>query len=102
MHCHIDISLYLSHAYSHMNQIQIQQENKTLDKARIIAASKRVRRTSNHRIWIVSSQSTEHKFYRIIFDEELDCFVCDCKACEFSMGVCKHILACAIFEGESA
>jgi hypothetical protein len=45
-----------------MNQVKIQeQENKTLDKDRIIAASKRVRRTSNRRIWCVQLQSENPK-----------------------------------------
>jgi hypothetical protein len=86
-----------------MNQIQI-QEKKTLDKARIIAASKRVRRNAaNPKIWLVGSSNpnTPNRFYCIKWEEELDCFVCDCKAYVFSLGVCKHILACAIFEGSN-
>lgn len=84
-----------------MNQIQL-QEKKTLYKARIIAASKRVRRSeTNRNIWLVGSSNpkTPNRFYCVRWDEELDCFVCDCKAFEFSIGICKHILACAIFEG---
>ena len=84
-----------------MNQLQI-QENKILDKARIIAASKRVRRSeANRNIWLVGSSNpkTPIRFYCVMWDEELDCFVCDCKAYEFSTGICKHVLACAIYEG---
>ena len=84
-----------------MNRVQI-QENKTLDKARIIAASKKVRRSeANPKIWLVGSSNpkTAKRFYCVGWDEELDCFVCDCKAFEFSTSICNHILACAIYEG---
>ena len=90
-----------------MNQIQIQNERakeKTLDKARIIAASKKVRRSeANPQIWLVglSNPKVATRFYCVKWMHELDCFACDCKVYEFSLGVCKHILACAIYEGSN-
>ena len=65
-----------------MNQIQI-QENKTLDKARVIAASKRVRRCTTEKsrnIWLVGSGNpkTPRKFYKDIYDKSLDDFMFDC------------------------
>lgn len=81
------------------------QTNKTLDKARLIALSKRVRRCdANRSVWCVQSENpkTPNKFYRVMFDEMLDCFVCDCKAYEFSLSACKHVLVCAMFEGSNA
>ena len=80
-----------------MSQIQI-QENKVLDKARVIAASKRVRRFTteeSRNIWLVGSG----RFYKAIYDEHLDDFICDCKAFEFTLEPCKHVYACSIHEG---
>lgn len=92
-----------------MNQIQIQDERKkikTLDRARIIATSKHVRRCdANRKIWCVQSenQCTPSKFYRVMYDDDLEDFVCDCKAFEFNFGnACKHICAYAVFEGSNA
>lgn len=87
-----------------MNQVIQIQENKTLDKALIIAASKRVRRSEARNIWLVGSGNlkTPRKFYCVRWDEELDGFICDCKAYKFSTEFCcKHILACAVFEGSN-
>jgi hypothetical protein len=89
--------------------LQIQQEirnERTLDKARVITAAKRVRRSSaNCNIWLVRSGNpkTPKRFYYVMWNEELDCFVCDCKAFEFSAdNSCKHVYACAIYEGSHA
>jgi hypothetical protein len=89
--------------YTMNKQIQMVQENKTLDKARLIAAAKRVRRSqANRNIWLVGSGNpkTRNKFYCVLWDKELDCFMCDCKAFEFSPdNTCKHVLACSLYEG---
>lgn len=87
-------------------QIQIQErKDRTLDKARLIAASKRVRRSKvNRNIWLVGSGNvkTPNRFYCVKWNEELDCFMCDCKAFEFSSdNTCKHILACSIIAKEA-
>lgn len=89
-----------------MNQLQtIQQENRTLDKARLIASAKRVRRcVTNRNIWLVGSGNpkTPKKFYCVTWDEELDSFICDCPHFSHRVETCKHILACAIYEGNSS
>ena len=89
-----------------MNQIQIQEISKkerTIDKARLIAAAKRVRHSeANRNIWLVGSGSpkTPTKFYCVKWKEELDCFMCDCKAFQSSSdNICNHVYACAIYEG---
>jgi hypothetical protein len=86
------------------NQIQL-QEKKTLDKARIIAASKKVRRSeANPMIWFVGSSNpkTSTRFYCVRWDEELDAFICDCAAFGFTGPTpCKHIYACVIYEGRT-
>jgi hypothetical protein len=79
------------------------QNNKILDKARLIASAKRVRRsTVNRNIWLVGSGNpkTPNRFYCVQWNEELDCFMCDCPAFEFSSdNTCKHIFACSFYEG---
>jgi hypothetical protein len=78
------------------------KEQRILDKAQVIAASKKVRRTSNRLIWIVGSGNPQipNKFYRVMYDEDLDEIVCDCKAYQFGMTVpCCHILAAVISLG---
>ncbi|MGH9952234.1 MAG: hypothetical protein ACRD5J_11435 [Nitrososphaeraceae archaeon] len=91
-----------------MNQIEIQEirNERTLDKARLIAAAKRVRRSEcNRNIWLVGSgnPATPRRFYKVMYDEDLDCFECDCKAFEFSSdNTCKHLVDCCIIAKEVA
>jgi hypothetical protein len=91
-----------------MNQLQIQEkENKILDKTRIVAALKRLTRgnNTNRKIWLVGSGNpkTPNRFYRVLYDEDLDDFKSDCKAYEFGMTIPRcHIYACAIYEGSNA
>ena len=90
-----------------MNQIQIQyKQSKTLDKASIIAGSKRIRRSeANRNIWLVGSGNpkTPTRFYCVMWHQELDEFICDCPAFTFDMTVpCCHIYAVAIYEGSNA
>jgi hypothetical protein len=89
-----------------MNQIEIQQEirkERTLDKARVIATAKRVRRSQcNRNIWLVGSGNprTPTKFYCVQWNDIADCFMCDCPAFGFSSDyTCKHIYSCAFAEG---
>lgn len=92
-----------------MNQTQqIQEKQQTrqarmLEKANILVQNKRVRRSpckESRNVWTVSSYSTAKKWYVVRWNEEFDCFMCACKACEYSSdNTCFHILACAIFEG---
>lgn len=78
--------------------------NKTLDKAQLIASSKRVRRCqANRNIWLVGSgnSKTQEVFYCVMWDKEMDSFICDCKSFQFGNNPCVHVYACAIAEGES-
>ena len=89
-----------------MDQIQIQNQYRNrLEKANYLVTNKKVRRSSckeTRNIWMVSSYSRTGRFYRVMFDAELDEIVCDCKAFEFSPdNSCLHILACAIYEGST-
>jgi hypothetical protein len=59
-----------------MNQLKTIQEetkNRTLDKARLIAAAKRVRRSeANRNIWLVGSGNpkTPTKFYCVMWNDK--------------------------------
>ena len=94
-----------------MNQVQIQekqqeQRQRMLAKADFLVANKRVRRSTvkeSLNVWMVSSYSTPKNWYVVRWIEQLDCFMCACKAFEFSSeGMCLHIAACTIFEGEKS
>ena len=100
--CHILI--YASYpVYWCMNQ-QIQQkqiqEQRMLDKANFLVANKRIRRSpykESKNIWIVA-RWTPKKWYVVRWNEELDAFMCACKAFEYSAaGSCIHIFAAGIY-----
>ena len=93
-----------------MNQIAIQEKQQTrqarmLDKANLLVSNKRVRRSpcaESRNVWMVSSYSTAKKWYVVRWNEEINGFVCPCKAFEFSSdNMCLHITACAIYEGST-
>jgi hypothetical protein len=87
-----------------MSQLQIQEKieqgDRMVVKAKAIARARHVSRIDRN-VWTVKSQSQrdEKNFYVVTFDTALDAFMCTCKAFEFSTGICKHVLACAFFEG---
>jgi hypothetical protein len=89
-----------------VNQLQTIQKEKSLKKARFIAAAKRVRWSKASRnIWQVESGNpkTSRGINCIRWEEGLDCFVSDCKVFEFSTpALCKYIYSCAILEGCNA
>jgi hypothetical protein len=82
------------------------QKEKNLEKARLIAAAKQIRRSEvNHNIWLLDpgSPKTSKRFHDVKRNEGLDCFVSDCKVLEISMSILyKRIYGCAIFEGANA
>jgi hypothetical protein len=92
-------------------QEQTNQETKAqhmMNKATSIVASKRVRRTSNRHIWIVSSGNpkTPNKWYCVQWSEEVEAFLCDCPAFMYCPAedregkpYCCHLLAAALLEG---
>jgi hypothetical protein len=69
----------------------------TYSKGKVIAVSKSIHKSSAGNIWMVEG-SKAGSFYRVMYDEILVGFICDCKAFEYGMLNCKHILACAIQE----
>jgi hypothetical protein len=85
---------------------QIQKQERMLEKANILVANKRIRRShmeESRNIWMVSSYSTPKKWYVVRWNEDIDGFICACEAFKYSSdNVCMHILACSIFEGGGA
>jgi hypothetical protein len=71
----------------------------TYSKAEVIAVSRSIHKSSKGNVWMVEG-SKAGSFYRVMYDEEFQQFVCDCKAFEYGMLNCKHILACAIHQKE--
>lgn len=69
-----------------MNQIQIQEKKskhseRAFQKGLFIARARRVIHSdANRKIWLIDSGNprTPKKFYCVIWDEELDAFLCDC------------------------
>ena len=96
------IRIYMWRNILRMNQLQVEVKNnnvKTLETAKVIAETKGVKRHPNN-IWCVTSQRNPKKFYRVMFDSDLDIFVCDCPYFEKKGELCKHILASCYAEGE--
>jgi SWIM zinc finger len=86
-----------------MNQLQIQEEKRKqtiLEKAQEIAASGKVKKVGNN-LWhvISSNEKTPGFVYDVMFDYTLVCFTCSCPHYQRRLEYCKHILACAFFEG---
>lgn len=85
-----------------LKQIQTElRKEKTLAKAKAIALTKRVRKTSNPNIWCVQSgnERTTNKFYMVTYDQDIHDFLCSCPAFIYGMTVpCCHSLSIAIKE----
>lgn len=86
-----------------MNQvIQIQQgtTDKVISKAKVIATSRRIRRSeSNPMIWCVQSETQENKFYCVRYDDAIGTLMCDCTYFRHKLLECKHLYAVALKEG---
>jgi antibiotic biosynthesis monooxygenase (ABM) superfamily enzyme len=92
------------------NQVIHEQTNeqRLIEKATAIAEAHRVRKTSNHNIWIVGSGNpkTPSKWSSIIWDAETQLFCCSCPAFTYcpvgntDQFYCCHLFATAMFEGE--
>jgi hypothetical protein len=89
-----------------MNQIQIQEktrEKRMLEKAIALVEREKATRSScakSRNLWMVGSYSTAKKWYVVRWNEELKCFMCACRAFEFSSNnMCLHIAAVALYEG---
>lgn len=92
-----------------MSNIVINQESKTkterkIQKALLIAKTKRVRRSkTNRNFWFVQSGNGKipKRFYTVEWSEFLQCFVCDCANFTYDClpgDLCVHILAAGFRE----
>lgn len=93
-----------------MNQIQIQEKKskhseRAFQKGLFIARARRVIHSdANRKIWLIDSGNprTPKKFYCVIWDEELDAFLCDCPDFRYNCAIgdlCAHIMATGFHEG---
>jgi predicted nucleic acid-binding Zn finger protein len=71
-------------------------------RAKVIAASRNIHKSSVSNIWLVESETVTGKFYVVKYDSMLDEMICDCPHFVFRGGlVCKHILSIALLKEES-
>ena len=81
------------------------KEQRAVAKGEAIARAGRVHKTRVNGVYVVGSgnPNTPEKWYVVSFDEKFDCFVCDCPAWAYNnaTGVCCHVLAACIAEGQA-
>ena len=85
-------------------EIQKQEVRKqsTFTKAQVIAASRRIHKSSCSDVWMIESDTVKGKFYCVQYvaiEEGMKSktLVCDCSAYTYNVTVpCKHILSVAI------
>ena len=92
-----------------MSQVQIQKdkqarissttEQRIIEKGFTLARLNHVRQTSNPNIFIIKSQTSSPKFYKVLVDCELDIITCDCKYFETKAETCKHQIALCFYMG---
>lgn len=73
----------------------------TFEKAQVIAASRRIHKSSCSDVWMVESDSVKRKFYCVQYVdvEGQGEFICDCPAYTYGMtNPCKHIISIAVKE----
>jgi hypothetical protein len=71
-----------------MNQIQVIKKQSRYSKGAVIAASRRILKVHKKEVWLVESETTEDKFYKVTEDG-----TCDCMDFQNRGGPCKHIWA---------
>jgi SWIM zinc finger len=71
-----------------MKQIQIERKQSRFSKGVVIAASRRILKVHGEEAWLVESETTDDKFYKVTEDG-----TCDCKDFEIRGGPCKHVWA---------
>jgi hypothetical protein len=86
---------------SQITQRQIDRKQTTFAKAQVIAASRRIHKSSCSDIWMVENDSVKGKFYciqSVSIEGETE-LVCYCAAYTYAMTIpCKHIISLAIKE----
>ena len=72
----------------YMNQIHAVKKQSRYSKGVVIATSRRILKVHNEDAWLVESETTDDKFYKVTDDG-----TCDCKDFQTRGGICKHIWA---------
>jgi hypothetical protein len=73
----------------YMQQIQVvKRKQSRYSKGAVIAVSRRIIRTNDEEAWLVESETTDNKFYRVTEDGE-----CECPDHTIRGQTCKHFWA---------
>jgi hypothetical protein len=71
-----------------MRQIEVVKKQSRYGKGVVIAASRRILKVHNEDAWLVESEATDDKFYKVTEDG-----ICDCMDFQNRGGPCKHMWA---------
>ncbi|MGI8832651.1 MAG: SWIM zinc finger family protein [Nitrososphaeraceae archaeon] len=71
-----------------MKQLEVMNKQSRYGKGVVIATSRRILRIHNEDAWLVESETTDDKFYKVTEDG-----TCNCKDFEIRGGLCKHMWA---------
>jgi hypothetical protein len=69
-----------------MNQVVTKQPR--YDKGDVIAKSRRILKVENEDVWLVESETTDDKYYKVTAEG-----VCECPDHQIRGQICKHIYA---------
>jgi hypothetical protein len=69
-------------------QVQVVKKQSRFSKGVVIAASRRILKVHSEDAWLVESENTDDKFYKVTEEG-----TCDCKDFEIRGGPCKHLWA---------
>jgi hypothetical protein len=72
-----------------MQQIQVvRKKHSRYSKGIVIAASRKILKVDNEDTWLIESEMTDDKFYKVTEDR-----TCDCMDFQTRGGLCKHMWA---------
>jgi SWIM zinc finger len=71
-----------------MQYIQVKQKQSRYSKGVVIATSRRILKVHKKEVWLVESETTDDKFYKVTEDG-----TCDCMDFQSRGGPCKHMWA---------
>jgi SWIM zinc finger len=72
----------------HMRQIQVVKRQSRYSKGVVIATSRQILKVHNENAWLVESETTDDKFYKVTEDGTSDCMDFQKRG-----GPCKHMWA---------
>jgi hypothetical protein len=71
-----------------MQHPQIVKKQSRFSKGVVIAASRRILKVHNEEAWLVESETTDGKYYKVTGEGE-----CECADSKFRGQICKHVYA---------